>query len=110
HGGTLDKFIGDAAMGVFGAPVAHDDDPARAGRAGLALLGHVEGLPAAGDPDASIRVAVETGDAVVAFGTGPQVGEAVAGDVVNTASRMQSIAPPGGLVVGERAWQAVRDR
>ena len=110
HGGTLDKFIGDAAMGVFGAPVAHDDDPARAVLAGLALLAHVEEIRASVDPDASIRVAVETGDAVVAFGTGPQVGEAVAGDVVNTASRMQSIAPPGGLVVGERTWQAVRDR
>ena len=108
HGGTLDKFIGDAAMGVFGAPVAHEDDPTRAVRAGLALLDQVESLRATIDAEANIRVAVATGDAVVAFGAGPQIGEAVAGDVVNTASRMQSLAPPGGIVVGERTWDAVR--
>ena len=56
-----------------------------------------------------IRVAVNTGEAVVSMGTGPQVGEAVAGDVVNTASRMQSAAPPGGIVIGELTWIAVRD-
>ena len=88
-GGHLDKFIGDAAMGVFGAPVTHEDDPERAVRAALELVAASEG----GHP---IRVAVNTGEAVVSMGTGPQVGEAVAGDVVNTASRMQSAAPPGG--------------
>jgi class 3 adenylate cyclase/tetratricopeptide (TPR) repeat protein len=108
-GGRLDKFIGDAAMGVFGAPVAHEDDPERAVRAALDLLGSVERLRAS-DPALSIRVAVNTGEAVVAFGEGPQVGEAVAGDVVNTASRMQSVAPRDGLVVGEETWRAVRDR
>lgn len=99
-GGTLDKFIGDAVMGVFGAPVAHDDDPARAVRAGLRMLEGIEDLRRA-DPALQVRVAVNTGEAVVATGTGPVVGEAVAGDVVNTASRMQSLAPPGGLVIGE---------
>ena len=101
-GGTLDKFIGDAAMGVFGAPVAHEDDPERAVRAALDLLSTV----AAG----SVRVAVNTGDAVVTAGRGPQVGEAVAGDVVNTASRVQAVAPSGGLVIGEETLRAVRDR
>ena len=57
-----------------------------------------------------IRVAVNTGEAVVSMGTGPQVGEAVAGDVVNTTSRMQAAAPPGGIVIGELTWLAVRDR
>ena len=101
-GGTLDKFMGDAAMGVFGAPVAHEDDPERAVRAAMDLLATV----AAG----SVRVAVNTGDAVVTPGRGPQVGEAVAGDVVNTASRIQAAAPPGGLVIGEETWRAVRAR
>jgi class 3 adenylate cyclase/tetratricopeptide (TPR) repeat protein len=102
-GGTLDKFIGDAAMGVFGAPVEHEDDPERAVRAAFDLLSMSEGAH-------PIRVAVNTGEAVVAMGTGPQVGEAVAGDVVNTASRMQSAAPPGGVVVGDVTWLAIRDR
>ncbi len=102
-GGTLDKFIGDAAMGVFGAPVEHEDDAERAVRAAFDLLAMSEG----GHP---IRVAVNTGEAVVSMGTGPQVGEAVAGDVVNTTSRMQAAAPPGGIVIGELTWLAVRDR
>src|SRR3954453_20213245 len=103
YGGTLDKFIGDAAMGVFGAPLEHEDDPERAVRAAFDLLTMSEGAH-------PIRVAVNTGEAVVSMGTGPQVGEAVAGDVVNTASRMQSAAPPGGVVIGHLTWLAVRDR
>ena len=112
-GGTLDKFIGDAAMGVFGAPVAHGDDAERAVRAGLDLLGSMRELSEA-DPDVAVRVAVNTGEAVVAFGEGPQVGEAVAGDVVNTASRMQAVAPArrardrrGDVALGPRT---LRDR
>ena len=108
-GGTLDKFIGDAAMGVFGAPVAHDNDPERAVLAGLDLLAGLEQLRR-DDEAIAIRVAVTTGEAMVSFGTGPQIGEAVAGDVVNTASRLQSVAPRDGLVIGERTWRAVRDR
>ncbi|HUL86497.1 MAG TPA: adenylate/guanylate cyclase domain-containing protein [Actinomycetota bacterium] len=109
YGGTLDKFIGDAAMGVFGAPVAHGDDAERAVRAALDLLGSMRVLSQA-DPDVAVRVAVNTGEAVVAFGEGPQVGEAVAGDVVNTASRMQAVAPRDGLVIGEETWRSVRER
>jgi class 3 adenylate cyclase/tetratricopeptide (TPR) repeat protein len=108
-GGTLDKFIGDAVMGVFGAPIAHEDDPVRAVRAGLQILRSIEELRR-NDPELAVRVAVNTGEAVVAFGTGPQVGEAVAGDVVNTASRMQALAPRNSLVVGEATLRALRDR
>jgi class 3 adenylate cyclase/tetratricopeptide (TPR) repeat protein len=108
-GGTLDKFIGDAVMGVFGAPVAHEDDPVRAVHAALRILGSIEDLRRE-DPDIAVRIAVETGEAVVSFGVGPQVGEAVAGDVVNTTSRMQSLAPLDSVVIGEATLRAVRDR
>ncbi len=101
-GGTLDKFIGDAAMGVFGAPRAHEDDPERAVRAALAIRRRV------GELRMPVRVAVNTGDAVVTLATGPQVGENVAGDVVNTASRLQSVAPIGGVVVGASTERATR--
>ena len=83
-GGALDKFIGDAAMGVFGAPVAHEDDAERAVRAALAIQARTAEMAI------PVRAAVNTGEAVVTFATGPQVGENVAGDVVNTASRLQS--------------------
>jgi class 3 adenylate cyclase/tetratricopeptide (TPR) repeat protein len=107
YGGTVDKFIGDAVMGVFGAPVAHEDDPVRAVRAALRILESIGELRRH-DPGIAVRVAVNTGEAVVAFGAGPQVGEAVAGDVVNTASRMQSLAPPDSVVIGETTLRAVR--
>ncbi|MGZ4124612.1 MAG: ATP-binding protein [Actinomycetota bacterium] len=109
YGGTLDKFIGDAVMGVFGAPVAHEDDPLRAVRTALRILRTMDELRER-DATLQIRVAVNTGEAVVALGEGPQVGEAVAGDVVNTASRMQPLAPPGGVVIGEATYRHVRDR
>ncbi len=107
-GGTLDKFIGDAVMGVFGSPLAHEDDPERAVRAALAIL---DSVPELGRqvPDLAVRIAVNTGEAVVTFGSGPQVGEAVAGDVVNTASRMQGVAPRNGVVVGSLTHRATRD-
>src|SRR5712691_2172389 len=98
--GFVEKFIGDAVMGVFGAPVAHEDDPERAVRAALAVLDSIAELKRA-DPAIAVRVAVNTGEAVVSFGSGPQIGEAVAGDVVNTASRMQAVAERDGVVVGE---------
>ncbi|MDP9295931.1 MAG: zinc-ribbon domain-containing protein, partial [Actinomycetota bacterium] len=107
-GGTLDKFIGDAVMGVFGAPVAHEDDPLRAVRSALSILRSMEELRR-DDPDLAVRIAVNTGEAVVSFGSGPQVGEAVAGDVVNTASRMQGLAPHGSVVIGESTLRSVRD-
>jgi class 3 adenylate cyclase/tetratricopeptide (TPR) repeat protein len=107
-GGTLDKFIGDAVMGVFGAPLAHEDDPVRAVRAALRILDTIGELRRE-DPDIAVRIAIDTGEAVVSFGEGPQVGEAVAGDVVNTASRMQALAPRDGLVVGEKTNRLIED-
>jgi class 3 adenylate cyclase/tetratricopeptide (TPR) repeat protein len=110
-GGIVEKFIGDAVMAVFGAPIAHTDDPERAVRAGLRALEAVEELNRA-QPGWQLgaRAAVTTGEAVVAIGSGHERGEPLAlGDVVNTASRLQASAPPGHLVVGEETYRATRD-
>ncbi len=109
-GGTVEKFIGDAVMGVFGAPVAHGDDAERAVRAALAVR---DSLREAGeiDPglDLRIRLAVNTGEAIVTMGARPGRGEAmVAGDVVNTAARLQTAAPTNGILVGEETYAGTR--
>jgi class 3 adenylate cyclase len=102
HGGTVEKFIGDAVMAVFGAPVAHEDDPERAVRAALAIRDSI------GD-DLEIRTAVHTGVALVALGARPDEGEGmVSGDVVNTTARLQSSAPVNGILVGEGTYRATR--
>ena len=98
-GGTVEKFIGDAVMAVFGAPVAHEDDAERAVRAGLRILETMEELRGEG-LDIAVRAAVTTGEAVVALGARPERGEGiVAGDVVNTAARLQGSAPVGAVIV-----------
>jgi class 3 adenylate cyclase/tetratricopeptide (TPR) repeat protein len=110
-GGTVEKFIGDAVMAVFGAPAAHEDDPERAVRAGLRILDAIADL---NEADAglglAVRVGVETGEAVVALGARPELGEGlVAGDVVNTASRLQGVAPVGGVLAGPGTHAATRE-
>ena len=109
-GGTVEKFIGDAVMAVFGAPVAHGDDAERAVRAGLRVVDAIEELDRElPDVTMQVRAAVNTGDAVVAVGSRPETGDALAmGDVVNTASRLQNSAPVGGLIVGEETYRATR--
>src|SRR5207247_6143904 len=111
HGGTVEKFIGDAVMAVFGAPVAHEDDAERAVRAARRIT---EAIPELNERHAglelAVRAAVNTGEAVVAIGARPAEGEGiVTGDVVNTASRLQGVAPVGGVVVGEVTHRATRD-
>jgi class 3 adenylate cyclase/tetratricopeptide (TPR) repeat protein len=108
-GGTLDKFIGDGVMGVFGAPAAHEDDAERAVRSALRIQDAMEELNASTGIGLSARIGVATGEAVVAFGSGPLLGENVTGDVVNTASRVQSLAPAGGVVVDEPTYRATRE-
>jgi class 3 adenylate cyclase len=106
-GGVVEKFIGDAVMGVFGAPLAHGDDAERAVRAAL-VVRDIVGELAGGD--LQIRIAVNTGEAVVSFGARPALGESmVAGDVVNTASRLQAAAPVNGIVVGEETYLTTRE-
>jgi class 3 adenylate cyclase/tetratricopeptide (TPR) repeat protein len=110
-GGTVEKFIGDAVMAVFGAPVAHEDDPERAVRAGLRILEAIGELNQA-DPELGlqVRIGITTGEAVVALGARPEQGEGmVTGDVVNTASRLQGVAPIGGIVIGEQTYRATSE-
>jgi class 3 adenylate cyclase len=110
-GGVVEKFVGDAVMAVFGAPTAHGDDPERAVRAALAVRDAVAALNAE-QPELELRIrgAVNTGEAVVTLSARPALGEAmVAGDVVNTASRLQQHAPVGEIVVGEETYRATRD-
>ncbi len=98
YGGTVEKFIGDAVMALFGAPVAHEDDAERAVRAALDLVDLVPALGREAGVDLQARAAVLTGEAAVGVGAEDQ--GMVTGDLVNTASRLQSSAPPGGVLVG----------
>ncbi len=105
-GGTVEKFIGDAVMAVFGAPVAHEDDAERAVRAALAIRDWILDESV----DLQLRIGVNTGQALVSLGARPEEGEGiVAGDVVNTAARLQSSAPINGILVGGATWRATRD-
>jgi class 3 adenylate cyclase/tetratricopeptide (TPR) repeat protein len=108
YGGTVEKFVGDAVMAVFGAPVSHEDDAERAVRAGLRILEAIGELNES-DPSLSlqVRVGINTGEAVVALGARPEEGEGfVTGDVVNTASRLQGTAPVNGIAVSEQTYRA----
>jgi class 3 adenylate cyclase len=107
-GGVVEKFIGDAVMGVFGTPTTHGDDPERAVRAALAIRDAVAD-PGSDVANLSIRIAVNTGDALVSMQARPDQGEAMlAGDVVNTASRLQQAAPVNGILVGAETYACTR--
>jgi class 3 adenylate cyclase/tetratricopeptide (TPR) repeat protein len=106
RGGTVEKFIGDAVMALFGAPTTHEDDPERAVRAALAIRdwirheGHLQ-----------LRIAVTTGEALVALGARPAEGEGMAaGDVVNTAARLQAAAPVDGILVDQTTYRATSQK
>ena len=101
HGGRVEKFIGDAVMAVWGTPVAHEDDAERAVRAALEVVAAVDGL----GPGLEARAGVLTGEAAVDLEATDEA--LVAGDLVNTAARLQSVAPPGAVIVGESTMRAV---
>jgi class 3 adenylate cyclase len=106
HGGVVQKFIGDAVVGIFGVPVAHEDDPERAVRAGLRIGEDAEGLEGVGaSPFGSARD--QHGRGVRAPGHHPGLGgRFLTGDSVNTASRIRSVAPEMGVVVGFSTYEA----
>lgn len=109
HGGTIDKYIGDNVMGVFGAPVSHEDDPERAVRAGLAMQSAMAEINEriAADVGASfaLRVGINSGD-VIAGRVGD--GYTVIGDPVNVAARLEAAAAPGTVIVGETTHRLTR--
>src|SRR5215470_4552311 len=108
HGGTVEKYIGDAIVTHFGVPVAHEDDPERAVRAALAILETVTALNAE-DPirEIQVRIGIATGEVIVTHGQQAHEGKGIAwGDVLNTAARIESAAPIGGILVGEQTYRA----
>jgi class 3 adenylate cyclase/tetratricopeptide (TPR) repeat protein len=108
YGGTVEKFIGDAVMAVWGAPAATEDDAERAVRAALDLVTAVSALgEELGAEDLRARAGVLTGEAAVTVGA--QGEGMVAGDLVNTASRVQTVAEPGSVYVGESTMHATSD-
>ena len=104
YGGTVEKFIGDAVMAVWGAPTAHEDDAERAVRSALDLVEAVHGIGEEIGAKLMVRAGVLTGEAAVTLGATNQ--GMVAGDLVNTASRLQSVAPPDTVLVGESTYRA----
>ena len=106
-GGTVEKFVGDAVMAVFGAPAAHEDDPERAVRSALRILEAIAELNEdETDLELQVRIGVNTGEAVVSLDVRPETGEGfIAGDVVNTASRLQGVAPVDGVAVSEQTYR-----
>ena len=97
HGGVVEKFIGDAVVGVFGVPLAHEDDPERAVRAALRITEDI----GASDLGIEVRIGVNTGEALVRLDVDPRSGEGFAtGDTMNTAARLEAAAPVMGVAVG----------
>jgi class 3 adenylate cyclase/tetratricopeptide (TPR) repeat protein len=110
-GGVVEKFIGDAAVAVFGVPVAHEDDAERAVRAGLRLVERMAEVPAIGHTAVHVRIGVNTGRALIHLDVDPQSGTGfMVGDAVNTAARLQNAAPPMGVVVGEATHGLTSER
>ena len=107
YGGTVEKFIGDAVVAVFGVPAVHEDDPERAVRAGLRLVDEIDALPGIAGQAVEVRVGVNTGEALVRLGVDPSSGQGfLTGDAVNVAARLQSAAPPMAVAVGEATHAA----
>jgi len=104
YGGTVEKFIGDAVMALFGAPVALEDDAERAVRAALAISDF------AAEQEIELRIGITTGEALVNLDARPDAGETMAtGDVVNTAARLQSAAPVNGVLVSRKTYEATSE-
>src|SRR6266480_2833860 len=101
HGGTVEKYVGDAVMAAFGVPVAHSDDPDRAIAASLALIDRVATL----DDMLAVRIGVETGEVLAAPGENDL---SVTGEAVNAAARLQQAAAPGQVLVGQRSARSSR--
>ena len=101
HGGVVEKFIGDAVVGVFGVPIVHEDDAERAVRAGLRIIDAMDGMARPDGSPLQARVGINTGEALVRLDVDPLSGRGfLTGDAVNVAARLEAAAPPQGVVVG----------
>ncbi len=115
HGGTVEKYIGDAVMAVFGAPVAHEDDPDRAIRAALdmqAALTHFNTMRQARDSETTrlqMRIGINTGEVAAPGANSQRQDFLITGDAVNVAARLQQVAMPETILVGERTYLAARE-
>ena len=111
-GGFVDKFIGDALLALFGAPVAHEDDPERALRAALDMIARTVRLgesSASASPKMVLHIGINTGPVVAGgLGVGAAKSYSVTGDTVNTAQRLQSLAAPGEVLVGPLTYRLTR--
>ncbi len=106
YGGSVEKFIGDAVVGVFGVPRVHEDDAERAVRSALRLLEALEGMSRPDGSPLAARCGVNTGEALVHLDVDPASGRGfLTGDAVNVAARLQAAAPSGGIVVGARTHE-----
>jgi class 3 adenylate cyclase/tetratricopeptide (TPR) repeat protein len=111
HGGTVEKYIGDAVMAVFGLPVAHEDDPVRAIRAALDMQAALRYFNEerrefdASAPELHMRIGINTGEVVAASGSAEGRDFLVTGDPVNVAARLQQLAAPDSVLVGPRAYR-----
>ena len=107
-GGVVDKILGDGIVSLFGAPIAHEDDPERAVRAGLRMQQTMAALAASSDAPLQLRIGINTGEVLV--GTSSAGGDYTAmGDVMNLASRLESVAEPGRVLVGPSTHAATVD-
>src|SRR5579875_500723 len=115
HGGTIEKYIGDAVVAVFGAPIAHEDDPDRAIRAALdmqAALARFNQRRQAQDPETTrlqMRIGINTGEVAAPGAQFNRQDFLVTGDAVNIAARLQQVASPDTILVGERTYLATRE-
>ncbi len=115
HGGTVEKYIGDAVMAVFGAPITHEDDPDRAVRAALDMQGALARFNQrrqAQDPEAiwlQMRIGINTGEVAAPGAQFRRHDFLITGDAVNVAARLQQVAMPDMILVGERTYHATRN-
>src|SRR6266487_1406026 len=115
HGGTVEKYIGDAVMAVFGAPITHEDDPDRAVRAALDMqvaLARFNQRRYAQDPEATrlqMRIGINTGEVAAPGAQFSRRDFLITGDAVNIAARLQQVAMPDMILVGERTYHTTRD-
>ena len=110
YGGVVAQYLGDGIMAVFGAPIAHEDDPERAVRAGLRILDEIVDLNVVDpDLDIAVRIGINTGEVLARVSPADWAKGLVTGDVVNTAARLQTVAPEGGAIVSETTYAATKN-